>query len=49
MAGAPTIRGVAREVALGATDNGRGFNPWGQEVVGFTAEARINRKDFGLA
>ena len=43
-----TIRGVTREVTLDATYNGRGTNPWGQEVVGFTAETRLNRKDFGL-
>jgi polyisoprenoid-binding protein YceI len=43
-----TIRGVTREVVLDATLNGRGKNPWGQEVAGFTAETTINRKDFGL-
>jgi len=43
-----TIRGVTREVSLATTYNGRGTNPWGQEVAGFTAETRINRKDFGL-
>ncbi len=43
-----TIRGVTREVTLDTTYNGRGTNPWGKEVVGFTAETRINRKDFGL-
>jgi polyisoprenoid-binding protein YceI len=43
-----TIRDVTREVALETTYNGRGTNPWGQEVTGFTAETRLNRKDFGL-
>jgi polyisoprenoid-binding protein YceI len=43
-----TIRGVTREVALDTTLNGRGQNPWGQQVAGFTAETTINRKDFGL-
>ena len=43
-----TIRGVTREVGLETTYNGRGTNPWGQQVAGFTAETRINRKDFGL-
>jgi polyisoprenoid-binding protein YceI len=43
-----TIRDVTRGVVLDTTFNGRGTNPWGQEVSGFTAETRINRKDFGL-
>jgi len=43
-----TIRGTTREVVLDTTLNGRGKNPWGQEVAGFTAETTINRKDFGL-
>ena len=29
--------------------NGRGVNPRGQEVAGFTATTQINRKDFGLS
>lgn len=43
-----TIKDVTREVVLQTTYNGRGKNPWGQEVAGFTAETSINRKDFGL-
>lgn len=43
-----TIRGTTRQVQLETTYNGRGRNPWGQEVAGFTATTRINRKDFGL-
>ena len=43
-----TIRGVTREVELATVYNGRGTNPWGQEVAGFTATTQINRKDFGL-
>lgn len=43
-----TIRGVTREVTLDTQINGRGTNPWGQEVVGLTAETKVNRKDFGL-
>jgi polyisoprenoid-binding protein YceI len=43
-----TIRDITREVALETTYNGRGTNPWGKEVSGFTAETSINRKDFGL-
>ncbi len=43
-----TIHGVTRQVVLNTQINGRGTNPWGQEVVGLTAETKINRKDFGL-
>ena len=43
-----TIRDVTRSVTLETTFNGRGTNPWGREVAGFTAATRINRKDFGL-
>jgi polyisoprenoid-binding protein YceI len=43
-----TIRGETREVELATVYNGRGTNPWGQEVAGFTATTQINRKDFGL-
>jgi polyisoprenoid-binding protein YceI len=42
------IRGATREVELATVFNGRGTNPWGQEVAGFTATTQINRKDFGL-
>jgi polyisoprenoid-binding protein YceI len=43
-----TIRGASREVTLDTTFNGRGTNPFGAEVAGYTAETTINRKDFGL-
>ena len=43
-----TIRGTTREVVLNAEETGRGKDPWGQEKIGFTAETRIDRKDFGL-
>jgi len=43
-----TIHGVTREVRLDVTFNGTGTNPLGKIVAGFTAETRINRKDFGL-
>lgn len=43
-----TIKGVTKEVTLEAEYEGKGVNPWGQEVVGFTVEGKINRKDFGL-
>lgn len=43
-----TIHGVTREVVLEATDEGRGTDPWGNEKAAFTAETRIDRRDFGL-
>lgn len=43
-----TIRGVTREVALDATFEGRGVDPWGTEKVSFSATTKIDRRDFGL-
>lgn len=43
-----TIRDVTREVALEAKSLGRGKDPWGNQRLGFTASASIDRKDFGL-
>jgi polyisoprenoid-binding protein YceI len=43
-----TIHGVTQPVALDASFNGKGVNPWGQEVAGFSAETKISRKSFGL-
>lgn len=43
-----TIRGVTKSVIWSLTMDGYGKNPWGQEVAGFTAQTKVNRKDFGL-
>ena len=43
-----TIRGVTREVTLDASYEGRGRDPWGGERVSFSADTRIDRRDFGL-
>jgi len=43
-----TIRGTTREVVLNAVFEGRGRDPWGGERVSFSAETRIDRRDFGL-
>ncbi len=43
-----TIRGVTREVKLDATFEGQGKDPWGGERVSFSADTRIDRRDFGL-
>jgi polyisoprenoid-binding protein YceI len=44
-----TIRGITREVTLQVEPAGRGTNPGGAEVIGFSASTQINRKDFGLS
>lgn len=44
-----TIHGTTRQVTLDTELNGRGKNPYGKEVAGFTATTQINRKDFGLS
>jgi polyisoprenoid-binding protein YceI len=43
-----TIRGVTREITLDATFDGRGYDPFGNEKVSFTATTTLSRKDFGL-
>jgi polyisoprenoid-binding protein YceI len=43
-----TVRGTTHEVVLDTSYNGRGKNPFGKEVAGFTAETTLNRKDFGI-
>lgn len=43
-----TIRGTTRPVTLDTTLNGRGKTPYGKEIIGFSAETTINRKDWGL-
>ena len=48
VAGDLTIKGVTRPVALEATWEGTGKDPWGGERAGFSATATIDRRDFGL-
>lgn len=43
-----TIRGETREVVLDAVFEGRGIDPWGGERASFSAETRVDRRDFGL-
>jgi polyisoprenoid-binding protein YceI len=43
-----TIHGITREVALNASFNGEGKDPWGNRRVSFDAETKLNRKDFNL-
>jgi len=43
-----TIRDITREVALDVEYAGMAKSPYGQQVAGFTASTKINRKDWGL-
>ncbi|WP_153733618.1 YceI family protein [Sporosarcina obsidiansis] len=43
-----TIKDVTKPVAFDVEYGGKGTNPWGVEVYGFEAEAKINREEFGL-
>ncbi len=43
-----TIRDVTRSVELDVEFEGHIVNPWGQEVIGFSATTEINREDFGI-
>lgn len=45
-----TIRGTTREVVLDVEQGGIvAKDPWGLRRAGFTATAKINRKDFGVS
>lgn len=43
-----TLRGVTKEVTLAGNLNGVTKDPWGNTRAGFTAEGKVNRKDFGM-
>lgn len=43
-----TIRGITRPVTLDATYEGKGIDPWGGERMGFSADGKIDRREFGL-
>jgi polyisoprenoid-binding protein YceI len=43
-----TVRGETKPVVLNAEYDGKGVNPWGQEIMGFSAATEINRKDWNL-
>lgn len=43
-----TIHGTTRPVTLNASFDGRAQDPWGNDRIGYTANTKINRKDFGL-
>lgn len=48
VAGDLTINGVTKPVTLDVEFNGVGPDPWGGTRAGFSAEAEISRKDFGI-
>ena len=43
-----TIRDTTKEVVLQAEFQGKTRDPWGGDRMGFEAQGKINRKDFGL-
>jgi polyisoprenoid-binding protein YceI len=43
-----TIRDNTREVTLDVEQTGGGKDPWGNQRLGFTAKATINRSEWGL-
>lgn len=48
MIGDLTIKDVTREVKLEVEHLGQAKSPWGTINAGFTAQAKVNRKDWGL-
>lgn len=46
--GTLTMRGVAKEVTLPVSVLGFGKDPWGNDKAGFSIDATLNRKDFGI-
>lgn len=43
-----TIRGISHPVVLETEYNGQAKSPWGTTSAGFTANTKINRKDWNL-
>ena len=43
-----TIHGITKEIALDASFNGEGKDPWGNRRVSFDVQTRLNRKDYNL-
>lgn len=43
-----TIHGVTKPVTLDVEELGGGKDPWGNQRLGFSAKARIDRGEFGL-
>jgi polyisoprenoid-binding protein YceI len=43
-----TLHGVTKEVVISGRYNGSTKDPWGNTRAGFSAEGKLNRKDFGM-
>lgn len=43
-----TMHGVTRPVTLVSTFTGQGKDPWGNDRIAFSAEGKVDRKEFGL-
>jgi polyisoprenoid-binding protein YceI len=43
-----TIKDVTKEITLDVTYEGRGKDPWGGERVSFSADTKIDRREWGL-
>jgi len=43
-----TLRGLTKAVTLNVTFNGVAKDPWGNTRAGFSADGKLNRKDFGM-
>ena len=43
-----TIRDVTQELELRVTNEGSVVDPWGGTRIGFSAKAKLDRRDFGL-
>ena len=43
-----TLHGVTKDITLTGSFNGVTKDPWGNTRAGFTAEGKLNRKDFGM-
>jgi len=43
-----TLRGITKEIVLAGHFNGVAKDPWGNTRAGFSAEGKVNRKDFGM-
>ena len=48
LAGDLSIRGVTKEVELRVEYAGVVTNPWGKQVIGFSASTELDREEFGM-
>lgn len=43
-----TIKDITKNVTFKAEFEGKAVDPWGNDVVGFSARGKVDRKEFGL-